>query len=459
MVDSRIENLVSDFKAGTVDRRNFIGRAVALGVSASVIGSHLRAAAQDASPEASPATSADTLGPGTIGRLDVEHIETTDAGVIRLYSSWPMSAAYEQIGGDSAEAVKLAVELWGGAAGGYAIEYEPLDDGIAANNGSWDGVLEAENASKAIADEDCMVYIATYNSGAAEVSIPLTNEAGLAQISPANTAIQLTKENPLNPEGYPDVLYPTGKRNYMRVIAADDLQGSAGANYAVNGLGKSRAFVLHDNQTYGRGLADVFQTTFAELGGEVLGFEAFDANAPEYQALMSRIASLGPDIVYCGAIVSLNASKLMQDMREVMPDAEEVTFMGPDGLFNQEFIDGAGEAADGALITFGGLPPEELEGPGAIWAQMMRDRLGREPDGYSSYTFQAAVVALNGIDAAATKDRAAILDEMMGTTDFVGLAGSWSFTETGDPDTSQLSINVVADGVFNFQDTISPPAS
>ena len=458
MVDSRIDGLISDFKAGKVDRRNFVVRAVALGLSASAIGTHMRAAAQDSTPEASPSGGTE-LGPGTIGRLDVEHIESTDAGMIKLYSSWPMSAASEQIGGDSAEAVRLAVELWGAAAGGYAIEYEALDDGIAANNGAWDAVLEAENASIAIGDEDCMVYIATYNSGAAEVSIPLTNEAGLAMISPANTAIQLTKENPLNPEGYPGVLYPTGERNYMRVIAADDLQGSAGANYAVSGLGKSRAFVLHDNQTYGRGLADVFQTTFAELGGEVLGFEAYDYNAPEYQALMNRIASLGPDIVYCGAILNLNAAKVMQDMREVMPDAEAVTFMGPDGLFNQEWIDGSGEAAEGALVTFGGLPPEELEGPGETWANMMRERLGHEPDGYSSYTFQAAVVALNAIDAAATKDRKAILDEMMGTTDFVGLAGSWSFTETGDPDTAQLSINRVDGGAFTFQDVITPPES
>src|SRR5690606_1903339 len=104
-------------------------------------------------------------------------------------------------------------------------------------------------------------------------------------------------------------------------------------------------------------LGDVFQTVFAELGGEVLGFEAYDPNAPEYQALMSRIASMGPDIIYCGAIVSLNTSKLLQDMREVMPDTEAVTFMGPDGLINQAFVDGAGEAAEGALLTFGGLPP------------------------------------------------------------------------------------------------------
>lgn len=457
MVDSRIENLLSEFRSGNIDRRSFVMRAMALGLSASAIGSYSRAAAQDATPGASPeASPAGALGPDTVGMIDVEHITTTDKGTIKLYSSWPMSAAYEQIGGDSAESVKLAIELWGGAAGGYALEYEALDDGIAANNGSWDGVLEAENASKAINDEDCMVYIGTYNSGAALVAIPLTNEAGLAMISPANTAIQLTKENELNDEGYPDVLYPTGKRNYMRVIPADDLQGSAGANFAVNTLGKSRAFVLHDNQTYGKGLGDVFQTTFAELGGEVLGFEAYDANAPEYQALMSRIASMGPDIVYCGAIVSLNTSKLLQDMREVM-SVEDVTFLGPDGLINQEFVDGAGEAAEGALLTFGGLPPDALEGAGAEWAQIMRDRLGREPDAYSSYTFQAAVVALNGIDKAANKDRAAILDAMFATKDFQGLSGSWSFTETGDPDTAQLTVNVVESGVIKFQEMISPP--
>lgn len=449
MVDSRIEGLLSDFKAGKVDRRNFVVRAVALGLTTTAIGGHIRAAAQDATPEAG-------LGPATIGQADVEHIETTDKGTIKIYSSWPMSAAYEQIGGDSSESVRLALELWGNAAGGYALEYEALDDGIAANNGSWDGVLEAENASKAVADEDCMVYLGTYNSGAAQVAIPITNEGGLAQISPANTAIQLTKENALNDEGYPDVLYPTGKRNYMRVIAADDLQGSAGANYAINGMGKKRAFVLHDNQTYGKGLAEVFDATFKELGGEVLGFEAYDVAAPEYQALMGRIASLGPDIVYCGAIVSLNTSKLLQDMRDYMP-VDEVSFMGPDGLINQAFVDGAGEAAEGALLTFGGLPPDALTGPGAEWAEIMRERLGREPDAYSSYTFQAAVVALNAIDKAADKDRAKILDAAFSTKDFRGLAGNWSFTETGDPDFAQLTVNMVEGGVIKFHEIIETP--
>lgn len=452
MVDRRLSELVEGFMSGTVDRRNFIVRATALGLSPFAVGGVLRAAAQDATPDAASAE----LSPATVGSPDVEHITDTSKGTINLYSSWPMSGASEQIGGDTAAAVELALEVFGNAAGGFALTYTPLDDGVAANNGAWDGAVEAENCAQVINDPDAVAYIATFNSGAAEVAIPIMNEAGMGMVSPANTAIQLTKESDSNPEGYPDVLYPTGTRNYMRVVPADDFQGAAGANYAVNELGRSRAFVLHDNQTYGKGVAQVFNDVFAELGGEVLGFEAFDANAPEYQALMTRIASTGADLVYLGAIVNLNASKLLQDMRTVMP-ADQVTFMGPDGLINQAFVDGAGEAAEGALITFGGLPASALEGVGATWAEMMRERVGHEPDAYASYAFEAGVVVLQAIDKVGEKDRAAILDAMFTTSNFRGLTNTWSFTETGDTDTSTLSVNVVKDGVITFGSTIAPP--
>jgi branched-chain amino acid transport system substrate-binding protein len=452
MVDSRISDLVHGFKSGTVDRRNFVIRATALGLSASTIGSVMRVVAQDASP----AADAGELSPATIGMPDIEHITDTSKGTINLYSSWPMSAASEQIGGDSAAAVQLAVDIWGGAAGGFALTYTPLDDGVAANNGAWDGAVEAENCAQVINDPDAVAYIGTYNSGAAEVAIPIMNEAGMAMVSPANTAVQLTRADETTPEGYPDVLYPTGVRNYFRAVPADDLQGAAGAAYAVNKLGRSRAFVLHDNQTYGKGVAQVFNNTFEDLGGEVVGFEAFDPNAPEYQALMTRIASAGPDIVYLGAIVNLNASKLLQDMRTVMP-ADQVTFMGPDGLINVAFVEGAGEAAEGALITFGGRPASALEGPGATWAQMMQESVGREPDAYAAYSFEAAVVVLQAIDKVGEKDRAAILQAISETSGFRGLINTWGFTETGDKDNPTLSISEVQGGVITFVEDITAP--
>ncbi|HWV24788.1 MAG TPA: branched-chain amino acid ABC transporter substrate-binding protein [Thermomicrobiales bacterium] len=451
MTDTRLDSLIQQMRSGVIDRRTFFVRAAAMGLGASALMHLPVAVAQDASGDDVE------LIPENIGTEGASHSTDTSKGTINLYSSWPLSGASEQLGGDMVVSVQLAIEAWGGAAGGFAINYEGLDDGLAANNGSWDAAKEAENASMVVNDEDAVAYIGTYNSGAAEASIPITNAAGLAQIAPANTAVQLTKESPSNPEGYPEVLYEaTGKRNYMRVCPADDFQGAAGAAYAYNELGCRKIYIIHDNQTYGKGIAEVVQQTFEALGGEVVGFEAFDPNAPEYQAFMTKVASQAPDIVYMGAIVNLNAPKLLQDLRDQL-SADDCAFMGPDGLMNQAFVDGSGEASEGAYITFGGLPPLELKGAGAAWAKQMQDRVGHLPDAYSVYAFECAAVVLQAIDQVGEKDRAKVLDEMFQTHDFRGLVGTWSFTETGDPDTATMSLNQVRDGQIDFVTTIAPP--
>ena len=102
--------------------------------------------------------------------------------------------------------------------GDFTIKYFDLDDSSAANNGDWDGAVEQQNANKAAADPDAMVYIGTYNSGAAKLSIPILNAACLVMISPANTYPGLTKavEGVTQP-GEPDSYYPGGYRNYARV--------------------------------------------------------------------------------------------------------------------------------------------------------------------------------------------------------------------------------------------------
>ncbi len=453
MSDPRFNTLVEQVRTGAIDRRTFMVRSFALGVSAAAAGSVL--ASTVSAQEASPA--AGSLGPDTLGVEGVEHITDTSKGTINLYSSWPMSAASEQIGGDSAAAVQFAVDLWGGAAGGFAINYTALDDGIAANNGAWDATTEINNATQVVNDPDAVVYIATFNSGAAVASIPILNEAGMAMISPSNTAIQLTQENEANEAGFPDVLYEaTGVRNYMRVVPNDFLQGRASANYIINGLGATSVYIIHDNQTYGKGLANVVNEAIPELGGEVVGFEAFAADAPEYQALATKIANAAPAVVYISAIVNLNASKLVQDLRDLMAP-EDVVLMGPDGLVNQAFIDGAGDAAEGMYITFGGLPANELEGVGAEWYTQIKEVVGHEPDAYAVYSFEAAVVCLQAIDQVGEKDRAAILDTMFHTEGFRGLIGTWSFTETGDTTAATISLNVVKDSVITFQEVIGLP--
>jgi branched-chain amino acid transport system substrate-binding protein len=367
----------------------------------------------------------------------------------------------ERIGGHAIEATYMCLEDFGNAAGGFAIEYEPLDEGIAANEGRWDPGKATENANRAINDESCMAYLGTYNSGSAAISVPLTNVAGLAQISFANTYPGLTTSfEGATEEGEPDLYYPTGTRNYMRVCPADHVQGDAGARWAIHENGRSKAYILHDNSLYGKGVANVFALIFAQEGGEVLGNDGYDPRASDYQSLMTSIADAGPDIIYVGATVDNNAAKLLQDMRGVM-SADDVTFLGPDGLNTDTFVQGAADAAEGAWITFGGFSADalvELGGPGADYVARIRERLDLgetgQPDSYAVYAYESMVVVLQAIERAGAADRTAILDQMFGTEGFVTLAGTtWSFNDEGDIDNPVIGLIRVVDGVLTFQGT------
>jgi branched-chain amino acid transport system substrate-binding protein len=455
MARDSIAGLMAQLYASKISRREFGKRAAAAGLSASLIGQALNvhaARTQDSLPESTK-----------IGDPNYVHSTDTSKGKIKIYSSWPFTGAMERIGSHAVAAAHMCFEDFGMAAGGFAIEYQELDDGVAANEGKWEAGKETENANKAINDEDCMVYMGTYNSGAAQISIPLLNLENLAMISFANTYPGITRAvEGVTTEGEPDIYYPSGKRNYMRVCPADDIQGGAGARWAYNEQGRKKAYALHDNSLYGKGVALVFANEFEKLGGEVLGVEGYDAKAGDYQSLMTSIADKGPDIMYNGATVDNNAAKVLQDMRGVM-SPDDVLFLGPDGLITDTFVQGAADAAEGAWLTFAGYTADKLEelgGPGADYVKRVREYIGlgenELPDAYAVYSYEATVVVLQAIGKAGEKDREKILDGMFGTEGFHSLLGStWSFTENGDTDSAIIGLAQVVDGKITYQKAIS----
>jgi branched-chain amino acid transport system substrate-binding protein len=457
MARDSIAGLVAQLYNTKISRREFGKRAAAAGLSASLIGQALAVHATGAqSPEAGDMPASTTIGEqGYISSTD------TSKGTIKIYSSWPLTGSMEGTGGDAVAAAQMAFEDFGNAAGGFAIDYEALDDGVAANNGGWEAGKETENANKAINDADCMVLMGTYNSGAAKIAIPILNQvepAGMAMISFANTYPGLTVAvEGATEEGEPDVYYPTGKRNYMRVCPADQIQGGAAARWAYNDQERRKAYILDDNSLYGKGVANVFKNVFEELGGEILGAESYDKSLDNYQTLMTSIADKGPDILYCGATVENNPAKVLQDMRSVM-SVDDVIYMGSDGQTNQAFVDGAGDAADGAWLTFGGYTADkllEVGGPGGDYVTRVTDRLGHSPDAYSVYSYETVVAVIQAIARAGEKDRAKILDELMGTKEFVSLLGfTWSFNENGDTDNSVIGLSQVIDDQITFQSAI-----
>jgi branched-chain amino acid transport system substrate-binding protein len=455
MARDSIAGLIAQLHGSKISRREFGKRAAAAGLSASLVGQVLAVHATGAqSPEAGDMPASTTIGQqGYINSTD------TSKGTIKIYSSWPLTGSMEGTGGDAVVAAQLAFDDFGNAAGGYALVYEALDDGVAANNGGWEAGKETENANKAINDSEAMVLMGTYNSGAAKIAIPILNQVGMPMISFANTYPGLTVAvEGATEEGEPDVYYPTGTRNYMRVCPADQIQGGAGARWAFNEQGRTKAYVLDDNSLYGKGVATVFKNTFEELGGEILGSESYDTTLDNYQTLMTSIADKGPDIVYVGATVENNPAKVLQDMRGVM-SVDDVIYLGSDGQTNQSFVDGAGDAADGAYLTFGGYTPDkllELGGPGGDYVTRVTDKLGHSPDAYAVYSYETVVAVIQAIGRAGTADRAAILTELFGTKEFVSLLGfTWNFNENGDTDNSVIGLSKVIDNLITFQEAIS----
>src|SRR3712207_1933469 len=144
-----------------------------------------------------------------------------------------------------ANAITLALEDRDYMAGDVQIEYISQDDAT-AQAGQWDEARCAENAQSAAQDESIIGWIGPFNSGCAAVQIPILNESGLAMVSPANTYIGLTKPSPDPSE--PEKYYPTGERNYTRVIVADDEQGEAGA-ILMRQEGVESVYILDDKET------------------------------------------------------------------------------------------------------------------------------------------------------------------------------------------------------------------
>ncbi len=380
--------------------------------------------------------------------------EGGDQPTVTIVSDLPLQGSSRPQNETIVNAIKLALEQRDNMAGDVRVNYTSQDNAT-AQAGQWDEAKCAENAQTAAQDEEIVAWIGPFNSGCAAVEIPILNEAGLGMVSPANTLLGLTKPSPDPTE--PDKYYPTGERNYLRVIPADDKQGRAGALW-LDDEGVESVFIIDDRQVYGQGLADQFEQNAEELGIEVLGREGIDGTASNYRSLMTRIADEQPDAIYYGGITQNNAGQLIRDKVSIVGDNEEVIFMGPDGIFEEAFLEAAGESAEGAYVTFGGLPPEKLSEEGQAFVEEYRDTYGGDVEAYTAYGYEAANVVLDAIERAYDENgevtREGVLEQLFATEDYEGVLGTWSFDEDGDTTLTELSGQRIEGGEFTFDRTI-----
>ena len=372
------------------------------------------------------------------------------AKTVKVYSSLPLTGPSRAQTLTVVNGIKMAFDENGGSNGTNAklgsitVEYESLDDATAAKQ-SWDAAQEAENGRKAAEDSKTVGYIGTFNSGAARISIPILNKAGIPMISPANTATDLTVDKSKDA-----VYYASGKRNYFRVIPNDNIQGLVGANW-MKDLKVTKVFIVDDTDLYGKGLADDFEANAKKISLTIVGREGAP-KADNYNSLVTKIKSSGAEGLYYGGIVDANPAVLVKNLKAA---GFTGPIMGADGIQCDEMIKQMGSAGEGVYATFGGVSVDKYTGAQAAWLTKYKSKFGGDPEPYAIYGYEAAQVMLKAI-ADAGGDRTKMVDSVKKIgTNFEGVLGKWSFDANGDTSNTAHTGVVVQGGKWVFSKVLN----
>jgi branched-chain amino acid transport system substrate-binding protein len=290
--------------------------------------------------------------------------------------------------------------------------------------------------------------------------VPILNRASggpVGMVSPANTYTGLTTTGPGTAAGEPGKYYPTGKRNYARVVAQDQYQGAADAMLAKR-LGVKKVYILNDKEAYGLGVASNMQNSSKNLKIAIAGFAAFDPKASDYTALASKIKGTGADGLFIGGLICENGGKLIKDMRSTL--GPNVKLLLPDGFTPISAVaQGAGAAANGAWVSVAGVPNSQLKGTGKAFLVAFTKALGgTAPDPYAVYAAQAAVVMMSAISKS-NGTRANVTQQIFKTNIPNSITGTVQFNANGDVQGGPVAIYRIKAGKSTDYTVLYPPSS
>jgi branched-chain amino acid transport system substrate-binding protein len=382
-----------------------------------------------------------------------------DGKTLTIYSSMPLQGASSPQTKAIVNGMRLALEQAGDKAGEHAIKYVSLDNST-AQAGNWTPEATSANARKAAQDDTTAVYLGEFNSGAAAISIPVLNEGGVPQISPANTAVGLTTDEPGATAGEPEQYYPSGQRTYARIVARDSIKGPAMVS-VMKDDGCSKVELTNDKEVYGAGLAEAIEAAAGDSGLEIISNDPIDKNAPNYRSLAQSAASAGADCFVFSGITGNNAVQLYKDFAAALPDAK---LYGPDGVCESGFVDPAeggipANVASRFKCTSPTLPPSELPPEAQEFFTQYGEKYGdKSPDPYAIYGYEAMHLALDAIERSGTGEKADILKALFDTEDRQSVLGTYSIDDNGDTTLTDMALDSVENGRLTFEKVVKGAA-
>jgi branched-chain amino acid transport system substrate-binding protein len=355
-----------------------------------------------------------------------------------IYSSLPLQGPEGDRSKSMLNAEKLALKNAGGKAGSFKVNFSVADNSTGSDGtAKWTPDLVADNARKAVEDLRTIAFLGELDSEASSVSIPITNEAGFVQVSQGSTSVGLTKLVPGAEKGEPDKFYPTARRNFARVVPADDVEASAAAGWARK-LGAHDVFVLGDRSAEGDGLAELFSVAARKRGLQIVGEDRMDPRAKDYGDLAAKVAQAQPDAVFFGGAVESNATALWRALQQAAPKAR---LIGTHELLSSDFYGDLGPAERQTYLTSVAQDPGQLPAQGQRFVRDYRHEFGSPPDPYAAYGYASMSLLLDAIRRAggAGRDRERVIRKVFDTKNLDSVVGRFSIDDNGDTNLKQLS--------------------
>jgi branched-chain amino acid transport system substrate-binding protein len=334
-----------------------------------------------------------------------------------------------------------------GGPAGMHVNVLMLDDGT-ATAGQYDPAQGATNARKMVADPNCVVALGPMSSTPGKAMAAIFSQGNLATITPTST-------NPdISDPRFAGLYRPAGKPIYFRTVTTDAYQGPNLANYFADIQKVKTMYGLDDSGAYGVGLSGAFEAQAKKKGITVMGHDRLDPKAPDYTTVLTKIKSLGPQLLYYGGDAQAGV-KLAKQAYDIIPD---VIKAGGDGMYGPSILQGAGfPAANGWYATV--ASPHMIEDSKlAPFVKSFIAKNGRQPSDYSITAYDAALVALNAIEQVAKSGKPvtrSAVQEAVQATKLETLQGEVSFDSNGDLTSRTISVFQVQDNPNFPPDDIS----
>lgn len=384
----------------------------------------------------------------------------TQSQTLTIYSSLPVQgpdAARQQsiVNGE-----KLALSEVGGRVGPFHVSFASLTDSDKAA-GSWTVTDTLQAARVASSDRSAIAYIGDFDSPATAISLPLLNEGGILQISPASTYIGLTQAAPTDGRGEPDRYYPSaGPRTFARLAPSDAVEAQASLAYMKH-LGVRRLFVIDDYDTFDADLAAIALATAGATGVPVVGHAQVDtrpsrSTPADYQPEAAAVVAARADGVLFGGTPGLGTQALWQALHNAAPRAK---LFAASSLATPAFLAALGPAAAAATFVTSPVLSAASYGPAAqAMLRRYRSAFGIAPTAYSLYGYEAMSAALAAIRVAGANggDRASVVRAFFGLGTRDSVIGRYAITPTGDTTSRTMAgYRVAGDGSLRFDRRLS----